>query len=724
MQCLSQKQRERLMDLCRVWGVVKYFHPYLPAGAIDWDEQVKTAVRSVLNPSMSDTDYRACIAELVATLNDPESCILSDLNASHLSSTVHHIPSLKRMDDVCVITVGDPSAFIEFSSQEVLKRIMEEASNDSVVILDFRFKSPPSPESIFYYRACLLECLPYLTPISFKTLSSRSRIHSGFVSQAFQSSGDYHSGYLIKEGQLVHGNEKSRVDRLVCLVNSNNKCIYDIVGGLAQSGVAYVLHEGPINGDGADTFQFTLSNQMIVTVRTSEWISANGAVRGFRPTHFVNANAIVNAQTDQGIKTAIDLAKGVFDMCCSVDERDEPEPQCIMLEEPHSSITSEDRIISLYTIYHIIRYFFPYKHLMDQTEDELFSLFVDRFCLADDLLDYHLAVAELMSHFRDSHAGAHSSLLTEYIGTHYPPISIGEIEGQSVVININSDAQIPLSVGDVILEIDGNPVERRRELLEKCFGASTPQALNYVIRMHLLAGGKDSTVELTVQDSGGQIRSICVTRTLRSPVQPKSQPVYHVLDSGIGYIDLTRLTFSDITAALDCVKDTKGLIIDLRGYPHGTGWEIAARLASSKKMVAQFTCPLIRSPDPNFPAVTYYKAEVAPSGETRYKHPIAVLINEETISQAEHTCMMLSAANNIIFVGQPSNGADGDVTSALLAGGITITFTGQGVTFPDGRDLQRTGIIPDLHVSPTISGIRSGKDEILEAAISHLRQRQ
>ena len=44
-------------------------------------------------------------------------------------------------------------------------------------------------------------------------------------------------------------------------------------------------------------------------------------------------------------------------------------------------------------------------------------------------------------------------------------------------------------------------------------------------------------------------------------------------------------------------------------------------------------------------------------------------------------------------------------------------MTGLGVYYPDGRQTQRIGIVPDIEVKPTIAGIRQKKDELLERAI-------
>jgi C-terminal processing protease CtpA/Prc len=80
--------------------------------------------------------------------------------------------------------------------------------------------------------------------------------------------------------------------------------------------------------------------------------------------------------------------------------------------------------------------------------------------------------------------------------------------------------------------------------------------------------------------------------------------------------------------------------------------------------------------------------------------------------------MVLQAAyNDVTIVGSQTAGADGDVTGIALPGGISVAFSGHGIHYPDGRLTQGIGIVPDIKISPTIEGIREGRDEVLERAI-------
>ena len=105
-----------------------------------------------------------------------------------------------------------------------------------------------------------------------------------------------------------------------------------------------------------------------------------------------------------------------------------------------------------------------------------------------------------------------------------------------------------------------------------------------------------------------------------------------------------------------------------------------------------------------------------------YKGKVLMLINEDAISQSEHTCMFFEAATDVTFVGTPTTGANGDVTYMVLPGNLGISFTGHNVRHADGRQLQRIGIQPTVKVAPTVRGVAAGRDEILEAAVKYLQE--
>lgn len=84
--------------------------------------------------------------------------------------------------------------------------------------------------------------------------------------------------------------------------------------------------------------------------------------------------------------------------------------------------------------------------------------------------------------------------------------------------------------------------------------------------------------------------------------------------------------------------------------------------------------------------------------------------------------MALRVAPRAKVVGSTTAGADGNISTFALPGGLSTLISGIGVFYPDRRPTQRVGILPDIEVRPTLAGIRAGRDEVLEAAIAEIRR--
>lgn len=82
--------------------------------------------------------------------------------------------------------------------------------------------------------------------------------------------------------------------------------------------------------------------------------------------------------------------------------------------------------------------------------------------------------------------------------------------------------------------------------------------------------------------------------------------------------------------------------------------------------------------------------------------------------------MAFRSARNATVVGSTTAGADGNVSPIPLPGGLRSMVSGIGVFYPDRKPTQRIGIIADIEARPTIQGIRSGRDEVLEHALRHI----
>lgn len=175
----------------------------------------------------------------------------------------------------------------------------------------------------------------------------------------------------------------------------------------------------------------------------------------------------------------------------------------------------------------------------------------------------------------------------------------------------------------------------------------------------------------------------------------------------------------------DQFRGTRAIVFDMRGFP--------ARLNLStfgSRLVARAGVPGWRIDVPVFaPGVGAYSPEglqssylqnLGPPSKPHYTGRTVMLIQENGASKSEIMGLCLRAAAGTAFVGSPTAGQSGSVMNFSLSGGITVTFTGKGGCWPNGDQVQRVGLKPDVPVRPTKAGLAAGRDEVLEAALGYL----
>jgi C-terminal processing protease CtpA/Prc len=144
---------------------------------------------------------------------------------------------------------------------------------------------------------------------------------------------------------------------------------------------------------------------------------------------------------------------------------------------------------------------------------------------------------------------------------------------------------------------------------------------------------------------------------------------------------------------------------------------LGSRFVERRTPFARFTAG-----DPANPGAFHWRGSpiVLEPAAPRYGGKIVILVDEVSQSQAEYTAMAFRAAPNATVMGSTTAGADGNVSSIPLPGGLRSMISGIGVFYPDKKPTQRVGIMPDIEVKPTLAGIRGGRDEVLEAALRHI----
>ncbi|QRO02578.1 hypothetical protein JRI60_18490 [Archangium violaceum] len=272
--------------------------------------------------------------------------------------------------------------------------------------------------------------------------------------------------------------------------------------------------------------------------------------------------------------------------------------------------------------------------------------------------------------------------------------------------------------GQVIETLDGKPLAERIKALEPYVTASSPAHLRHRLLERALAGPEGSQATVGVRDSSGQVKQVRFTRSLKSLQKPRKGEPYRLLGD-IAYVDMTRLQASQVATLFDKVKNTRALVLDMRGAPNGAASSVVPYLNTRKaRYGAVFERNLVSADET---AGRYKFLQELPRARVPvYRGKTVMLVDERTSGEAEHLGLLLEAANGTTMIGSPSAGTNGELTDLVLPGGVTMTFTGHDVRHLDGRQLQRVGLRPQVFARPTLTSIKAGKDEVLERALDYL----
>ncbi|HEU4507978.1 MAG TPA: S41 family peptidase [Pyrinomonadaceae bacterium] len=726
----------RLAGLAKVWGTVKYFHPYLAYRNIDWDKALVEAIPKV-NAAKTPQEYQAAINQMLAVLNDSSTRATIEVEDAVPDVTATALPAgfeskLVRTENQVLVIDADGIGKAISKDTSALNRLVgninQALTTATGVVIDARSNGKAGEIEAFYFDVFMRQTLPSILDTDVVLSSQRYRMHNGYATQTATGASFYYSAMANSAPQTIEGRAKTKTP-IVFIVNQHSPSFTEMLGGLQSANRALVIHEGEQpEGPAGNLFKIEVPDNVKVRMRTSELVNPDGSL-GFQPDVVLPQNEKSDAAIREGIQALKQPASttrkpSTQALASQVAQKDNPYPD---MEFP----TVEYRLLALFRYWNVINYFFPYKHLIGDSWSTVLTRYIPKFEVNRDAADYQLTVRELVTEMQDSHGGVrNANAAAQKLGMFLPAVLFGHVEGKSVVTKVLDDT-LPIKVGDEVLAIDGEPVEKRREFLSRYVATSTPQWLMKHVNLRLLMGAKDSVAKVRVRDPKGEVREVSLARSLPA-TEPKLQqamerstPVIQVLPSGYGYVDLDRLQGAEVGKMFDTIKDTPAVIFDMRGYPNGTAWSIAPRLTAKKNVVAAlFSRPLLEATSLNAgdleqASYSFVQKLPEPQGEP-YKGRVVMLINEDAISQSEHTCLFFAAATDVTFIGTPTAGANGDVTMMVLPGNLQISFTGHNVRHADGRQLQRLGIQPHIKVERTIRGIVDGRDEILEAAVKHL----
>ena len=381
------------------------------------------------------------------------------------------------------------------------------------------------------------------------------------------------------------------------------------------------------------------------------------------------------------------------------------------------------RLLALYRYWNIIQYYFPYKNLIEEDWKNVLGEFIPKFMDAKDETEYTLATLELIGRVHDTHANiwGGNQVLINHFGLRYASVKLTFIENKPVVTGFYDEKlgkETGLEIGDIISVINNRPVE---EIVKERLKFSP--ASNYPTKLRDIAPNL-----LRTNDSIINIEFIRIDRreskTLRtfSSIEINLYSKYQITDTcfklinkDIAYINNGSLKREYLPKIWKEIENTKGLIIDIRNYPSDFPiYDLSSYLMPQSTPFVKFTNGSIESPG----LFTFTKSlNAGKKNKSYYKGKVVILINEISQSSAEFHTMAYRVNPNSTVIGSTTAGADGNVSQFYLPGGISTMISGIGVYYPDGKETQRIGIVPNIEIKPTIQGITKGQDELINKAI-------
>lgn len=396
-------------------------------------------------------------------------------------------------------------------------------------------------------------------------------------------------------------------------------------------------------------------------------------------------------------------------------------------EEPYSNIkfpNTSMRLLALFRFWNIIQYYYPYRNLTDNYWGDVLKDYIPVFITASNEKEYHQAIFHIVAELDDTHAFMHSVNTGKYLA----PYKLRFIEGKLIITDYYSTRYADttlLKKGTEIVSVNGMDISSICDSLQKVYSASNEAAFHRQVAFNILRTDKDkisigySTDSTSFSDTTIQnpLANDCLNDYWSSITQPNE--LFTKLNDTVGYANMSFSGFISRPDIEEFVDGISHLIVDFR---HG----ISLHPQVENDLLDIVSCEKI-------PYVKYTfcnqdtPGEFSVCGEYEtskclncFDGKIRVLIDENVQSHGEFVTMYFKALPNAKVIGSTTAGSDGNVTSLIMPGNITIQYTGIGIYYPDGTGVQRVGIIPDIFVETNIESVLYGKDNVLEAALKSL----
>lgn len=264
--------------------------------------------------------------------------------------------------------------------------------------------------------------------------------------------------------------------------------------------------------------------------------------------------------------------------------------------------------------------------------------------------------------------------------------------GDDIVINhviANSSAHTAnIQVGDTIVGINGKDVKN----------IDTDKIITE------LGSGKTKKVVMTLKRG-----DVLITKELTKKDIFFSTMNYKITKDNIGIITLSSVmgqkAVEDFKQILIATNNTKGLIIDLR---NNYGGILANAIQMANFMMNEDEIVSVKSR-------VNREYQIYSENDKIFKEkPVVILVNDKTASAAEILAGTLQVNIGAVLIGENTFGKNAIQLVIPMSNGAGLVITTDKYILPDGRDIYKIGVEPDIVVKKSLITLK--KDEQIEKA--------
>ena len=290
-------------------------------------------------------------------------------------------------------------------------------------------------------------------------------------------------------------------------------------------------------------------------------------------------------------------------------------------------------------------------------------------------------------------------------------------------VNFDSDAYwAGVRPGMTLITIAGEPAMQAYAKLKAATRLDSTERSRHARAIRKITSGEPGTkASFTFERADGSRFDATLARRkiLVRPIES-----HRVLPSGYGYVRFGQWSLSltaRAIAAVDELKATPGLVIDLRGNPGGAVQAVNQMLERFFPVRTEIGHSITRTGKPigffmGTVEIIKLKREIEGNPDA-YKGPVVILVNAGSASGSELFAATMQAAGRATIMGEPSCGCLlGFLGYARVPGGAELAYSEVGFVMANDKRIEGEGVMPDRVVPLNLADLQMNRDRALEEA--------